>query len=58
MTEAGHVLRPNEVVEHNGLVFQIERVERRRVIRVRLLIRDEKEMAAADAETDKLSAAR
>jgi magnesium and cobalt exporter, CNNM family len=58
MTEAGHVLRPNEVVKHNGLVFQIERVERRRVIRVRLLIRDEKEIAAAEAETDKLSAAR
>jgi CBS domain containing-hemolysin-like protein len=58
MTEAGHVLRPNEVVTHNGLVFQIERVERRRVIRVRLLIRAEKEVPDTEAETDKLSAAR
>src|SRR4026207_510616 len=32
MTAAGHVLKPSEVVEHNGLVFKIERVERRRVV--------------------------
>jgi CBS domain containing-hemolysin-like protein len=36
MTEAGHVLQPGEVVKHNGLLFRIERVERRRVLRVRL----------------------
>jgi CBS domain containing-hemolysin-like protein len=36
MTAAGHVLKQGEVVEHSGLQFHIERVERRRVLRVRL----------------------
>src|SRR5919206_4268832 len=36
MTEAGHVLQPGEVVKHDGLLFHVERVERRRVMRVRL----------------------
>jgi CBS domain containing-hemolysin-like protein len=36
MTEAGHVLQPGEMVKHNGLLFHIERVERRRIMRVRL----------------------
>lgn len=36
MTAAGHVLQPGEVVRHNGLLFHVERVERRRVIQVRL----------------------
>lgn len=38
MTEAGHVLKPGEVVRYDSLVFHIERVERRRVMRVRLEI--------------------
>ena len=38
MTVAGHVLKPGEVVEHNGLVFKVERVERRRVVRVKLIL--------------------
>ncbi len=36
MTEAGHVLKPGEKIEYNGLSFIIDRVERRRVISVRL----------------------
>jgi CBS domain containing-hemolysin-like protein len=36
MTEAGHVLKPGEVVKHDGLVFHVERVEKRRVMRVKL----------------------
>jgi CBS domain containing-hemolysin-like protein len=36
MTEAGHVLKPGEVVQHDGLVFKVERVEKRRVMRVKL----------------------
>ncbi|MBC8029943.1 MAG: HlyC/CorC family transporter [Pyrinomonadaceae bacterium] len=36
MTAAGHVLKAGETVEHNGLIFSVERVERRRVMRVRL----------------------
>jgi CBS domain containing-hemolysin-like protein len=38
MTEAGHVLMPGEVVQHDGLVFKVERVEKRRVMRVKLEI--------------------
>ena len=41
MTAAGHVLKPGEVVRHNGLVFKIERVDRRRVARVRLTLTPE-----------------
>lgn len=36
MTAAGHVLRAGEDVRHNGLLFHIERVERRRLVQVRL----------------------
>jgi CBS domain containing-hemolysin-like protein len=36
MTEAGHVLKANDVVKYNGLEFQVDRVEKRRVISVRL----------------------
>jgi CBS domain containing-hemolysin-like protein len=38
MTAAGHVLKSGEVVRHNGLTFTIERVERRRVVRVLLTL--------------------
>ncbi len=44
MTEAGHVLKPGEVVQHDGLVFKVERVEKRRVRRVKL------EITQTDAE--------
>ena len=44
MTEAGHVLQPGEVVQHDGLVFKVERVEKRRVRRVKL------EITQTDAE--------
>jgi len=36
MTEAGHVLKPGDAVGYNGLKFEVDRVERRRVISVRL----------------------
>jgi CBS domain containing-hemolysin-like protein len=36
MTEAGHVLKPGDTIEYNGLKFEVDRVERRRVITVRL----------------------
>ena len=31
MTEAGHVLKPSDKVNYNGLLFEVDRVERRRV---------------------------
>jgi len=45
MTEAGHVLKTGEKIKYNGLVFEIDRVERRRVINVRL------ELPAAEPES-------
>jgi CBS domain containing-hemolysin-like protein len=48
MTEAGHVLEPGEVVKHDGLLFHVGRVERRRVIQVRL----EKKEEETEAESD------
>jgi CBS domain containing-hemolysin-like protein len=38
MTEAGQVLKPGEVISYDGLEFHVERVEKRRVMRVRLEI--------------------
>ncbi|HYW73478.1 MAG TPA: hemolysin family protein [Pyrinomonadaceae bacterium] len=36
MSVAGHVLQPGEVIEYEGLNFTVEKVERRRLLRVRL----------------------
>ena len=48
MTAAGHVLRPGEVVRHNGLVFQVDRVDRRRIVRIKLeLPPEEREVETA-----------
>jgi len=43
MSAAGHLLKPGEVVPFNGLLFEIDRVERRRVMRVRLVLPAEDE---------------
>jgi len=50
MTVAGHIPKSGELVNHNGLVFRIERVERRRVMRVRLDLPEEKAEAPSDSE--------
>jgi CBS domain containing-hemolysin-like protein len=42
MSVAGHVLQPGEVIEHAGLRFVIEKVERRRLLRVRLELPEQK----------------
>ena len=56
MTQAGHVLKPGEVVQYNGLVFRVERVEKRRVMRVKLeIIHTEGEGELKD-ELDRASA--
>lgn len=54
MTQAGHVLKPGEVVQYDSLVFKVERVEKRRVMRVKL------ELVQTDGEeaTDELNRAR
>jgi CBS domain containing-hemolysin-like protein len=40
MTEAGHVLRTGEVIQYEGLLFKVERVERRRIMLVKLEVMD------------------
>ena len=49
MTIAGHVLKPGETLDHNGLIFKVEKVERRRVMRVRLELPAQEESQAATA---------
>jgi CBS domain containing-hemolysin-like protein len=45
MSAAGHVLQPGEVIQYDGLRFHIERVERRRLLRVRLELTEEPKSA-------------
>jgi len=42
MSVAGHVLQPGEVIEHEGLRFTVEKVERRRLLGVRLELPEKK----------------
>lgn len=53
MTEAGHVLKPGEVVQRDGLVFKIERVEKRRVMRVKLEVQQTDEEGETKNELDR-----
>jgi CBS domain containing-hemolysin-like protein len=49
MTVAGHVLQSGEVIEHDGLRFHIENVERRRLRRVRLELPEKKAEETVEA---------
>jgi CBS domain containing-hemolysin-like protein len=49
MSAAGHVLQPGEVIQYDGLRFHIERVERRRLLRVRLELTEE--LKSADEQS-------
>jgi magnesium and cobalt exporter, CNNM family len=51
MTEAGHVLQPEETIEYDGLRFHVEKVERRRLQSVRLILPERPE-----ASTEELAA--
>lgn len=53
MTESGHVLKPGEVVQYNGLEFKVERVEKRRVMRVNLKTVDTKAEGELTNELDR-----
>jgi CBS domain containing-hemolysin-like protein len=48
MTVAGHVLQPGEVIETDGLRFYIEKVERRRLLQVRLELPGKEEDASSE----------
>jgi CBS domain containing-hemolysin-like protein len=52
MTEAGHLLKPGDVVEYNALRFEVDRVERRRVISVRLELSTDLKTPEPDATSD------
>jgi len=41
MTEVGQVLKPGQIVTYDGLSFHVERVEKRRVMRVRLEVSEQ-----------------
>lgn len=42
MSEAGHILQPGETIEYDGLRFEIQKVERRRLLQVKLRLPEEK----------------
>jgi CBS domain containing-hemolysin-like protein len=49
MTEAGHILQPHETIKYDGLVFHIDKVEKRRVVSIKLEFTKEKETTEATA---------
>lgn len=53
MTRSGHVLKPGDVVQHDGLVFKVERVEKRRVMRVKLEIQQTDAEGKTEDELDR-----
>jgi CBS domain containing-hemolysin-like protein len=57
MTEAGHVLKPGDTIKYNGLIFEVDRVERRRVISVRLNLQRDSEPPEPDATNETAHAA-
>lgn len=57
MTEAGHILRPGDTINYNGLVFVVDRVERRRVTSVRLEVPTESKTAIAQSPSEEARAA-
>ena len=58
MTAAGHVLQPGEVIEHDGLRFHVERVERRRLQQVRLEMPEKSPAAKAESVSGAVNVAR
>src|SRR3984893_12778620 len=56
MTVAEHVLQSGEVLEHEGLRFHIEKVERRRLLRVRLELPEKKVAETSETATGAISA--
>jgi CBS domain containing-hemolysin-like protein len=48
MTVAGHVLQPGEVIQSDGLRFYVEKVERRRLLQVRLELPAKKEEVSSE----------
>lgn len=58
MTEAGHILQPGDIVKYNGLEFQVDRVEKRRVISVRLKLSGDSTSPTGESTREDARAAR
>lgn len=56
MTEAGHVLHPGEKIEYDGLRFHVEKVERRRLLSVRLVLPEQREEKVPETGSDAMNA--
>jgi CBS domain containing-hemolysin-like protein len=52
MTEAGHVLKPADVIKYNSLEFQVDRVEKRRVISVCLKLKADSTTLASESASE------
>ena len=52
MTEAGHVLKPGDVIKYNGLEFEVDRVEKRRVISVGLKVKADSTTAPSESASE------
>jgi len=52
MTEAGHILQPGDIINYNSLAFEVDRVEKRRVISVRLKLSNNSALAGEKARED------
>jgi CBS domain containing-hemolysin-like protein len=57
MTEVGHILKPGDKVHYNGLRFEVDRVERRRVITVRLELHADSSTAVNETASESARAA-
>lgn len=51
MTEAGHVLKPGDSVNFNGILFEVDRVERRRVINVGLTLPADSKASSSETKS-------
>ena len=57
MTKAGHVRQTDEVIEYQGLLFYVEKVERRRLLSVRLELPEKEAEAAVETASSAVNAA-
>jgi len=57
MTEAGHILKPGDKIPYNNIMFEVDRVERRRVMTVKLKLPANEKPEAAEAVNETARAA-
>jgi CBS domain containing-hemolysin-like protein len=58
MTRAGHVLQAGEVIDYEGLRFHVEKVERRRLLSVRLELPEKEAETAVETASSAVNAGR